>query len=94
MEVTFRGPLPKSLNLGSWGEFSVRRLALEPLWCFKCHAFGHVQQYCRRHAVCSVCSGRQPSAGCLNTLRAGGCQMPQTVVEVTTPGSTRAALSG
>lgn len=71
VEVTFRGSLPSSLDLGVWGVFSVRRFTPEPLRCFNCQAFGHVQKYCRTGALCGVCSGKHPSSKCIDTLRTG-----------------------
>ena len=69
--VTFRGPLPDSLDLGSWGVYSVRRYTPEPLRCFKCQAFGHVQRHCRTRELCGVCSGRHPTSECISALRGG-----------------------
>ena len=71
VEVTLRGPLPESLDLGFWGVFPVRKLAPEPLRCFNCHAFGHVQKYCRTRPLCGVCSGRHSSSQCIDALRTG-----------------------
>ena len=72
VEVTFRGPAPESLDLGLWGVFSCRRYVPEPLRCFKCQAFGHVQKHCKRESeLCGVCSQRHRTSECISALRAG-----------------------
>ena len=69
--VTFVDGLPNSLDLGSWGVYSVRRFTPEPLRCFKCQAFGHVQKHCGARELCAVCSSRHPTSECISTLRGG-----------------------
>lgn len=69
--VTFRDALPNSLDLGSWGVYSVRRYIPEPLRCFKCQAFGHVQKHCGARELCAVCSGRHPTSECISALQCG-----------------------
>ena len=66
--VSFAGPLPNALDLGSWGVYSVRRFTPESLRCFKCQAFGHVQKHCGARELCAVCSGRHPTSECISAL--------------------------
>ena len=49
----------------------MRRFTPEPLRCFKCQAFGHVQKHCRAVELCAVCSGRHPTSECISALRSG-----------------------
>lgn len=46
VEITFLGDLPGVLDLGVWETFSVRSYTPEPLLCFKCQGFEHVQRHC------------------------------------------------
>ena len=71
VEVEFRGTLPTSLNLGFWGVYSVRSFVPEPLRCFNCQGFGHVQKHCSRRALCGVCSQRHPTSECIRALKDG-----------------------
>ena len=71
VEATLRGPFSEVLDLGLWGKFSMRRFVPEPLRCFKCHAFGHVQKHCLRQDLCGVCSRRHPTSECISALKEG-----------------------
>ena len=71
VEATLRGPFSEILDLGLWGRFSMRRFVPEPLRCFKCHAFGHVQKHCMRQDLCGVCSRRHPTSECISALKEG-----------------------
>ena len=72
VEVTMKGAVPESLDLGLWGVFPVRKYIPEPLRCFKCQAFGHVQKHCRRESeLCGVCSQRHRTSECISALKAG-----------------------
>ena len=72
VEVVFRGAVPESLDLGLWGVFPVRKYVPEPLRCFKCQAFGHVQRHCTRESeLCGVCSQRHRTSECISALKKG-----------------------
>ena len=72
VEVTLRGGPLDSLDLGLWGVFSVRSYVPEPLRCFKCQAYGHVQKHCKRESeLCGVCSQRHRTSECISALRNG-----------------------
>lgn len=77
VEVTFQGYLINSLDLGSWVVYSVRGFTPEPLQCFKCQTFGHIQKHCRHQELCSVCSSQHSTSESVSTLSAGNCKMSE-----------------
>ncbi|XP_050691579.1 uncharacterized protein LOC126983125 [Eriocheir sinensis] len=48
--ITLKGPLPGSLDLGSWGVFYTRPFNKEPLRCYFCQQFRH---HCSRSTLAS-----------------------------------------
>lgn len=52
-------------RLGSQ-EVAIERQArrTDPVQCFRCQAFGHSKNYCRRPFVCLKCAGNHPSYDC------------------------------
>lgn len=71
VHVTLKGPLPGSIDLGSWGTFYTRPFNQEPLRCYRCQQFGHHQARCNRQAVCGMCSGPHMTETCLSKYKAG-----------------------
>ena len=67
--IAFKGPIPESLDLKTWGIFDVRPYVPEPLRCFKCQMFGHHQSVCRRTEKCGVCAQPHPTKQCLDKIR-------------------------
>ncbi|XP_050706236.1 proline-rich protein 36-like [Eriocheir sinensis] len=70
--ITLKGPLPGSLDLGSWGVFYTRPFNKEPLRCYCCQQFGHHRSRCNRPAVCGMCSGPHITEGCLEKIQGRG----------------------
>ena len=70
--ITVRGPLPGSLDLGSWGTFYTRPYSREPLRCFNCQKFGHHKTNCTLPPKCGVCAGRHDTERCIKTHKDGG----------------------
>ncbi|XP_050706454.1 proline-rich protein 36-like [Eriocheir sinensis] len=64
--VTVAGPLPGSLDLGSWGTFYTRPYSKEPLRCYNCQQFGHHRARCSRPPVCGICSASHDTERCLS----------------------------
>ena len=62
--VFFKGEIPKCIDLGPWGRFSVRPFVPEPLRCYKCQRFGHIQTRCKNPIKCGVCSGHHDTREC------------------------------
>ena len=71
VSVELRGPLPPSIDLGSWGLYYLRPYAPEPLRCFRCQRYGHHQHSCERPLRCGMCSGNHASEICLAKYKAG-----------------------
>lgn len=72
VQLTLRGRVPASLDLGCWGRFTCRRYVPEPVRCFKCQAFGHRQRQCTRtEELCGVCSRDHATRDCVRRLREG-----------------------
>ncbi|XP_050691204.1 proline-rich protein 36-like [Eriocheir sinensis] len=69
--VTVAGPLPGSLDLGSWGTFYTRPYSKEPLRCYNCQQFGQYLARCSRPPVCGICSARHDMERCLTKYKAG-----------------------
>ena len=65
VSVFFKGEIPKYIDLGSWGRFSVRPFVPEPLRCFKCQRWGHHQRHCKLPTKCGVCSGAHDTTACI-----------------------------
>lgn len=68
--VTLRGPIPQTLQLGSWGTFYLRPYTPEPLRCFNCQRYGHHQSRCNRATTCAICSGKHATQQCLDKFKA------------------------
>ncbi|XP_050705389.1 uncharacterized protein LOC126990785 [Eriocheir sinensis] len=69
--VTVAGPLPGSLDLGSWGTFYTRPYSKEPLRCYNCQQFGHHRARCSRPPVCGICSASHDTERCLSKYKTG-----------------------
>ncbi|XP_050709633.1 uncharacterized protein LOC126994355 [Eriocheir sinensis] len=69
--VTVAGPLPGTLDLGSWGVFYTRPYNREPLRCYNCQQFGHHRARCTRPPVCGICSAGHDTERCLTKYKAG-----------------------
>ena len=67
--VFFKGAIPKYIDLGNWGRFSVRPFTPEPLRCFRCQMWGHPQGRCSNPAKCGVCSGAHDTSVCFQKHR-------------------------
>jgi len=71
VEITTRGPLPGSLELGNWGTFYTRPYSREPLRCFKCQKFGHHRANCTLPPKCGVCAGSHETEECITKHKQG-----------------------
>ncbi|XP_050705385.1 caskin-1-like [Eriocheir sinensis] len=69
--VTVAGPLPGSLDLGSWRTFYTRPYSKEPLRCYNCQQFGHHRARCSRPPVCGICSASHDTERCLSKYKTG-----------------------
>ena len=69
--VSFSGPVPSTVDLGTWGIFSIRPFHPEPLRCHNCQRFGHHVRQCSNPTICAICSGRHQTQQCLDLLKAG-----------------------
>ena len=69
--VHYQGPVPKSFNLGIWGEFLTEKFHPEPLRCRNCQKFGHHSSRCTAIIKCAMCSGRHDTEECLAKYKAG-----------------------
>ena len=68
--VTLRGLLLPQLSLGSWGTSYLRPWVPEPLWCYRCHRFGHHQASCANVIKCGICSESHETQECLVKYKA------------------------
>ena len=70
--VVHIGPLPSHLDLGKfWGTFPLEEHVKEPVRCYKCQRFGHVQSRCGNDPRCGVCSLKHPSEVCIKKHQLG-----------------------
>ena len=59
------GPPPTKLNLGCWGTYTLRPYQSEPVRCYKCQRYNHLQARCQHSARCGVCSLPHPTEECI-----------------------------
>ena len=69
--VTFLGPVPEKVNLGTWGTYTTTTYRPNPLRCFKCQKFGHHSSRCPNTDICALCSGRHQTQLCLSKFKNG-----------------------
>lgn len=43
VHIVYEGPPPPRLSLGCWGTYALRPYMGEPVRCYKCHRFNHLQ---------------------------------------------------
>lgn len=70
--VTYLGPLPDYIDLGTFGRYGIRKFEKEPLRCFKCQRFGHHKTRCTYTVRCGVCSQDHDTDECLRRHKNGG----------------------
>ena len=68
--VELQGPPPAKLDLGCWGSYTLRAFQGEPVRCYKCQRFNHLQARCEHSARCGVCSGPHPTEDCIGRHKA------------------------
>ena len=57
--------LPDKVQLGCVS-YPMRAFVLNPIWCFKCQAYGHVAAVCRREIPrCEKCAGGPETKECV-----------------------------
>ncbi|XP_063854131.1 uncharacterized protein LOC135096523 [Scylla paramamosain] len=59
------GPPPAKLDLGCWGRYSLRPYQGEPVRCYRCQRYNHLQARCEHAARCGVCSLPHPTEECI-----------------------------
>lgn len=69
--ITVVGPLPGSLDLGSWGVFLTRPYSIEPCLCFRCHQLGHHRASAPGPQFVAFVQNRDDTEQCLTKYRAG-----------------------
>ena len=55
------GSSPPKLNLGCWGTYTLRPYQSEPVRCYKCQQYNHLQVRCEHSVRCGVCSLSHPT---------------------------------
>ena len=68
--LVYEGPPPPKLDLGSWGRYALRPYQGEPVRCYKCQRFGHLQATCQHPVRCGVCSQAHPTEQCIDRHKA------------------------
>lgn len=69
--TTVVGPLPGSLDLGSWGVFLTRPYTMEPCHCFRSHQLGHYRASAPAPQFVAFVQNRDDTEQCLTKYRAG-----------------------
>ena len=68
--LVLEGPPPAKLDLGCWGKYSLRPYQGEPVRCYKCQRFSHLQARCPHTVRCGVCSLPHPTEDCITRHKA------------------------
>ena len=68
---TFIGSVPEKVDIGIFGKFKTKPYYPEPLRCYNCQHYGHHKTACKAAAKCAVCSGRHPTANCIDLHKKG-----------------------
>ncbi|KAG0718135.1 Heparan sulfate glucosamine 3-O-sulfotransferase 3A1 [Chionoecetes opilio] len=68
--VELIGAAPDRLDLGPWGKYSLRHYDREPLRCYRCQRYNHLQGRCQHPVRCGVCSQAHPSEQCIRRHKA------------------------
>ncbi|XP_076041977.1 uncharacterized protein LOC143025849 [Oratosquilla oratoria] len=63
--VMLEGQPPPKLDLGCWGRYSLRPHRGEPVRCYKCQRYNHLQARCEHAVRCGVCSLPHPTEDCI-----------------------------
>ncbi|KAG0713761.1 hypothetical protein GWK47_015507 [Chionoecetes opilio] len=63
--IVHEGPPPAKLTLRSWGTYTLRPYRSEPVRCYKCQRFNHLQVRCEHSVRCGVCSLNHPTEDCI-----------------------------
>ncbi|KAG0715521.1 Nucleic-acid-binding protein from mobile element jockey [Chionoecetes opilio] len=63
--IVHEGPPPAKLTLRSWGTYTLRPYRSEPVRCYKCQRFNHLQVRCVHFVRCGVCSLNHPTEDCI-----------------------------
>ncbi|GFR74001.1 nucleic-acid-binding protein from mobile element jockey [Elysia marginata] len=74
--LTFNSPTPPTQIKAGYVKFNVRPYVPTPMWCFKCHKFGHGREKCRRQEpICDKCGKEGHAAdSCKNDPHCVNCQ--------------------
>lgn len=69
LQPTHNGTNEESLKLERMGSQCVAvelmRKSIDPVQCFRCQAFGHTKNYCRRPFACLKCAQPHPTSECV-----------------------------
>ncbi|KAG0717787.1 hypothetical protein GWK47_007940 [Chionoecetes opilio] len=63
--IVHEGLTPAKLTLRSWGTYTLRPYRSEPVRCYKCQRFNHLQVRCEHSVRCGVCSLNHPTEDCI-----------------------------
>ncbi|KAG0723275.1 hypothetical protein GWK47_042970 [Chionoecetes opilio] len=68
--IVHEGQPPAKLTLRSWGTYTLRPYRSEPVRCYKCQRFNHLQVRCEHSVRCGVCSLNHPTEDCIGRHKA------------------------
>ena len=68
--LVYKGPPPPKLNLGCWDTYTLRPYQSEPVRCYKCQRYSHLQVRCEHSIRCGVCSLPHPMEECIGRHKA------------------------
>ena len=70
VELTGEAAAADKLDLGVWGRYSLRMYDKEPLRCYKCQRYNHLQGRCQHAVKCGVCSQGHATEVCIRRHKA------------------------
>ncbi|KAG0719769.1 hypothetical protein GWK47_049815 [Chionoecetes opilio] len=88
--LVHEGPPPAKLTLRSWGTYTLRSYRSEPVRCYKCQRFNHLQVRCVHFVRCGVCSLNHPTEDCIGRHKsneATTAKCPNARRKTPTPGN-------
>ncbi|KAG0718515.1 hypothetical protein GWK47_052309 [Chionoecetes opilio] len=68
--VELIGAAPDRLDLGPWGKYSMHHYEREPLRCYRCQWYNHLQGRCQHPVRGGVCSQAHASEQCIRRHKA------------------------